>query len=65
MTKTRNNHNSTTIWISIETHGQLNRLKRQYEKIFNTKIDFNALIRALLVSKVNLAEEIMCGVEYE
>ena len=65
MTKTRNNRNSTTIWISIETHGQLNRLKRQYEEIFNTKINFDTLIKALLLSKVNLAEEIMCGVEYE
>ena len=65
MTKTRNNRNSTTIWVSIETHEQLNRLKGQYEEIFKTKVDFDALIKALLLSKVNLVEEIICGVEYE
>ena len=63
MIKARNNRNSTTIWISIETHEQLNRLKSQYEEIFDTKITFDSLIRALLLSKVNLVEEIdLCGV---
>ena len=50
---------TTTIQISIATHEKLYKLKKAFEDIFKKNITFDQLIEALLVSKVNLDEELI------
>ena len=50
---------TTTIQISIATHDKLYKLKKLFEGIFKKNITFDQLIEALLVSKVNLDEELI------
>ena len=54
---TANTNKTTTIQVSIETHEKLYSLKTQYEEIFKKPISFDQLIKALLLSKVDLLSE--------
>ena len=48
---------TTTIQISIDTHEKLYSLKTKFEEIFKKPVSFDQLIRALLISKVDLLSE--------
>ena len=49
----------TTIQVSIETHDKLYKLKKQFEDIFEKSVSYDQVIDALILAKVNLAEELI------
>lgn len=52
----QNQRRYTSISLSMETYDLLNRLKRQTQEIFKTKISFESLVKWLVTSKVDWAD---------